>query len=401
MATIPGLGGLNTDAHSIDDKGNVQVDFVWGNFPLQPNDDRDTKTIFSAKTRTVTAASGNGTTVTYTVNHGYAIGELVTITGLSTAAFNLNGVAVASIIYTNNIATGFTVTNSATGTAVTSAFGSVSPNATNLDFTLNNHVRVETGYNGYPLYTPQTDGTYSTDANGRPYLPFAIVPVLVGDLTAVALDNISDAGLVSAQAANATNTAILISQIVVGTTTTATVSSVGAAAAYPVGSLVAIAAGTSIPAALVGTWSVIGTSGANNIIITGTGWTVADTGVISGNTSLTGKSGTIKTQSVAPTLVAAVTAASGNGTTVTYTAANNFVVGQTVAITGLSTAAFNLGTLAAPVTIASIVYTSGIATGFTVTNAATGTAVTASTTGSATNDASVALNTTVTITPWA
>lgn len=25
-----------------DDRGNVQVDFVWGNFPMQPNDDRET-----------------------------------------------------------------------------------------------------------------------------------------------------------------------------------------------------------------------------------------------------------------------------------------------------------------------------------------------------------------------
>ena len=30
----------NTNGHLIDDKGNVAVDFVWGNFPMQPNDVR-------------------------------------------------------------------------------------------------------------------------------------------------------------------------------------------------------------------------------------------------------------------------------------------------------------------------------------------------------------------------
>jgi hypothetical protein len=30
----------NNNGHLLDDKGNVVVDFVWGNLPLQPNDDR-------------------------------------------------------------------------------------------------------------------------------------------------------------------------------------------------------------------------------------------------------------------------------------------------------------------------------------------------------------------------
>jgi hypothetical protein len=35
----------NNNGHLLDDKGNVVVDFVWGNFPLQPNDVRpDTAT---------------------------------------------------------------------------------------------------------------------------------------------------------------------------------------------------------------------------------------------------------------------------------------------------------------------------------------------------------------------
>ena len=30
----------NQDGHLLDTAGNVAVDFVWGNFPLQPNDIR-------------------------------------------------------------------------------------------------------------------------------------------------------------------------------------------------------------------------------------------------------------------------------------------------------------------------------------------------------------------------
>jgi len=32
---------INNDGHPLDTAGNVQVDFVWGNFPMQPNDVRD------------------------------------------------------------------------------------------------------------------------------------------------------------------------------------------------------------------------------------------------------------------------------------------------------------------------------------------------------------------------
>jgi hypothetical protein len=69
-------------------------------------------------TATVTAASAAGGTVTYTANNAFAVGQTITITGLSTAAFNLQGVTVAT-----KSPTQFTVTNAATGTAVTGASG--------------------------------------------------------------------------------------------------------------------------------------------------------------------------------------------------------------------------------------------------------------------------------------
>jgi hypothetical protein len=67
-------------------------------------------------TATVTAASATGGTVTYTCNNSFSAGQTVSITGLSTSAFNLTAVTIATATSSQ-----FTVTNAATGTAVTGA----------------------------------------------------------------------------------------------------------------------------------------------------------------------------------------------------------------------------------------------------------------------------------------
>lgn len=302
----------NNNGHLLDSSSNVAVDFVWGNFPMQPNDDRAGSVSpaniggtsgdygWSATTRVasgrldaaldshaiaeaaysgypaftagvakymVTAASGNGTTVTYTVANNFAIGDVVTITGLSVSALNL---ASQTVVTAN--AQSFTVTNSATG-SVTGATGVAS---------------LSSGASA-------SDGAY---VNGVAYI---VVPSVLGNTTAVALDTLKDAGYEAANittASGATNTAKSITRINVTTTTAATVYATGADTAYPVGTKVSIGAGTGIPSALVGTWVVTGgTSG--NITIVGSGWTVADTGSITPSASLTGTTGTIKTQSTA------------------------------------------------------------------------------------------------------
>jgi hypothetical protein len=97
----------NQDGHLVDDKGNVVVDFVWGNLPLQPNDIR----------------RDNG--------------------------------------------------------------------GANLDYTLDNHNIVEDGWNGYPLYTPNTEGTQSGGVD------YVSVPNVIGQLTADATDTLLDATLVA------------------------------------------------------------------------------------------------------------------------------------------------------------------------------------------------------------
>lgn len=145
--------------------GNLLVDFVWGNFPMQPNGDRaDSATVSQmgggtgdydwspttqvASTRLdptldnhviveagwagyptytpgvanylVTAASGNGTTVTYTAQNSLSAGNVVTITGLAGSAYNLTSATVA----TAN-ATRFTITNAANAGEITGQRGRV------------------------------------------------------------------------------------------------------------------------------------------------------------------------------------------------------------------------------------------------------------------------------------
>ena len=92
----------------------------------------DTGTI----SNTVTAASASSGTSTYTYSpvdssDYFKAGEIVTITGLSTAAFNLSAVTIASAT-----ATQFTVTNAATGTAVSGASATATvPDRLNSDAT--------------------------------------------------------------------------------------------------------------------------------------------------------------------------------------------------------------------------------------------------------------------------
>jgi len=196
----------NENGNLLDSSGNVAVDFVWGGFPLQPNDVREE----------------NG-------------GELLVAT-------------------------------------------------------LDNHSIAYEGWNGYPLYTPDTEG-----AEGAGYI---VVRSVIGETTANATDIFEDAGLVVTVGSAATNTAKSITRINVTSTTAATVYTTTASTAYTAGSKVTIGAGTGIPAALVGTWTVTSTN-ASYIVIAGTGWTVADTGAITPAASLKGVVGTIKTQSLA------------------------------------------------------------------------------------------------------
>ena len=210
----------NNNGNLLDSKGEVAIDFVWGNLPMQPNDARDND----------------------------VQGDL-----------------------------------SATG---------------------DNHVIAYAEWNGYPQYTPNDAGA------GVGYI---VVPSVKGVVTATATDTMDDAGLTVTVASGATNTATQPTRINVTTTSVATVYVSGGTSTWPVGTKVTIAAGTGIPSALVGDWTVTGGSG-STLVISGSGWTVADTGSITPGTRLTGTSGTIKTQSVA---AGAATIAIGQAVTIT------------------------------------------------------------------------------------
>jgi hypothetical protein len=213
---------LNENGNLVDDAGNVVVEFVWGNFPMQPNDER-------------------------LENGSLAV---------------LNQVAGAL-----------------------------------LDPALDNHEIAYQGWNGYPLYTPNTAGV-----EGAGYI---VVPSVLGLATAEASRILVDDGLVVTTATAATNTLKDITRVNATSATVAVVYSTGAGAAYPVGTKVTIVAGTAaaespvaVPTAILGTWTVTA-SATDTITIAGTGFTIADTTGINATDTLAGAAGTIKTQSVA------------------------------------------------------------------------------------------------------
>jgi hypothetical protein len=93
---------VNNSGKLLDSKNEIAIDFVWGNMPMQPDDDRTTR----------------------------------------------------------------------------------------LDRSLGDHIIESTAWNGYPQYTPNTDGAYVAG------VAYAVVPNLVGLTEALATDALLDAGLV-------------------------------------------------------------------------------------------------------------------------------------------------------------------------------------------------------------
>ena len=185
----------NQDGHLLDSAGNVAVDFVWGNFPLQPNDIR----------------RDNG--------------------------------------------------------------------GTNLNYALDSHNIAEDGWNGYPLYTPNTTGTQS---GGVDYVK---VPSVLGQLTADATDTLLDSTLVASVQSAATNAAKTVTAIARSSGSPLLVfTASGAGAAYAVGTKVVVSSLSGGDAFLNGTYAVVD-NGTNTFTVS----TPADTSAV----SLSGKSGAV------------------------------------------------------------------------------------------------------------
>ena len=296
----------NNNGNLLDSSGNVFVDFVWGNFPMQPNDDRTDGTavevvannasgnyswtghsvypsarlnaaldnhaiaeadwagypafVAAAGNYIVTAVSGDGTTVSYTSQNQLAAGDTVNITGLTASAYNLSAATVATA---NKL--GFTVTNAANAGLITGQYGKVQ----------------------------STTALSAADGAGIAYIN---VPSVVGATTAVALDLLKDAGYEAASittATAATNAAKAVTAIArTAGSTTVTVTST--AHGFTAGQKVVL--GNSGEAAANGTYTVL-TASANSFTASGTVTTVlALTGLTA---TAVGLAGTIKTQSVA------------------------------------------------------------------------------------------------------
>ena len=322
----------NNNGHTLDTAGRPVVDFVWGSLPLQPNDERTetaasniggstgdtgwsattqvtgarldfagtTKALnngisYSVKSANheldetaysgypsftpgtgkymITQATGDGTTIRYESFNYLTAGDTVNITGLG--ALNLSSATVASA--TRDF---FTVTNATTGSLI---------NVNNGIVALTNELTA-------------ADGAYVA---GVAYID---VPSVIGETTALALDELKDAGYATANittAAAATNLRTDITRFNATTTTSATVYATSANTNYPVGTKVTIVAGTPAasspvnpPAYAVGTFTVTAVA-AGQITVSGTGFTVADTTGINSTLNLAGLAGTIKSQSTA------------------------------------------------------------------------------------------------------
>jgi hypothetical protein len=196
----------NNDGHLLDSAGNVAVDFVWGNFPLQPNDVRTT-----------------------------------------------NG-------------------------------------GSNLDYTKDGHNIAEAGWNGYPLYTPNTQG--NTDG-GTPPTAYVTVPSVIGVVTATAVDTMQDLELVVTTAGAATNTSKSITAAS-RTNGSHLLSLTSTAHGFSAGQLVTIA---SVDATANGSWIVDGSTTANTLVVGTTPTSALSLTGLSG--TAVGVTGTIKTQSIA------------------------------------------------------------------------------------------------------
>jgi hypothetical protein len=311
-----------------DTSGQQAVDFVWGNFPMQPNDDRTDggasvvvaadaaqnydwsgysvypsarlnsdldnhanaeagwsgypTFIAGAANFIITAVSGNGTTVTYTAQNKLAAGDVVNITGLTASAYNLSSATVA----TAN-ALSFTVTNAANAGLITGQYGKVQ----------------------------STTALTAADGVG---IGNILVPNVLGATTAVALDSLKDAGYEAANittASAATNTRTDVTRFNATSATVAVIYATSANTNYPTGTKVTLVAGTpagvspvNLPAYALGTWTVTGSAGAGQITVSGSGFTIADTTGINATGTLGGANGTIKTQSTAGGATAATTA---------------------------------------------------------------------------------------------
>ena len=317
----------NNDGHLLDSAGNVAVDFAWGPFPVQPNDERaasvsntggatgdygwsQTTKVASGRLNPaldnhsaveagwaaypsytaaagnyiVTAASGNGTTVSYTSQNSLAAGDSVNITGLSAGAYNLSSATVATA---NKL--GFTVTDSANAGAITGqAYGKVE----------------------------LVSAAGSGDGSGLGYI---VVPNLFKLTTASAIDALKDAGYEAGNITTAAAYTPTVSNVAltsnVLTVTTASAHGLENADSVIIAGLVNGAGDKSADVDLNGTYTIVSTPTATTLTVAKVHVNVATHAPTAGGTAkVAAKAGTIAFQSTA-----AGTASVSTNATITIT----------------------------------------------------------------------------------
>jgi hypothetical protein len=205
----------NNNGNLLDSAGEVAIDFVWGNFPIQPNDARPD------------AASATLSTTVYTRVAG------------------------------------------------------------RLDPAADNHIIALSGWNGFPLYNPNTAGEDVLGATD-----YVLVPNVLGLTTALATDAMKDASLVPTTASAATNAAGVVtaaSRTAGSAVTTITDSSHG----FITGNKVTI---SSVDATVNGTYTVTRLTDNTFTVTTSATTALALTGLTG---AVVAVAGTIKTQSLA------------------------------------------------------------------------------------------------------
>jgi len=171
---------------------------------------------------------------------------------------------------------------------------------TRLDLTLGDHINLESGWGGFPQFTENTAGS---DVAGS--TDYVRVPNVIGMTTADADDVMKDSGLTVTTANAAANARTDITRFDATSATVANIYATSANTNYPVGTKVTIVAGTpaganpvNLPAYAIGTFTVTAVA-SNQITVSGTGFTVANTTGVNATATLAGLAGTIKSQSIA------------------------------------------------------------------------------------------------------
>jgi len=341
MPIVNGLGATtNNNGHSLDDKSNVQVDFVWGNFPMQPNDDRqdnptNSGNIFPSTLLDPTVSVHNTVVGAY---NGYPLYEIgakdsygfyqgtrgadtsttidyikVPLVLGKTTALAIDALEDAGFVKLFADITRVNVTTTSSANIY----------ALNADTTypINSKITIVAGTLGSTKVPSYVLGEWTVAGNGTGYVTITSSAAFTVADTA----NINSTGTIRSglkgevntitTATAATNTAKTITRVDVTTPSSANIYAASADTAYLLNTKITIASGNSVPAAVVGTWTVTG-SGTGYVTITSSAafGTATNTASLTATNQLTGATGTVKTQSIA-----AETASTAPGAAITIT----------------------------------------------------------------------------------